>query len=942
MAEASRCEECGADLAPESSPGGLCPNCLLKLALPGSDEAPITPRTESSGRPPSLQIGRYRLQQKIGEGGMGEVWVAEQQAPLRRKVAVKLIKRGLDTDQVVARFEAERQALALMSHPNIAKVLDAGATDEGRPYFVMEYVSGVPITTYCDTQRVTTTERLALFMSVCDGVQHAHQKGIIHRDIKPSNVLVELRDGSPVPKIIDFGVAKATQQRLSERSMFTELGVLIGTPEYMSPEQAEMTVLDVDTRTDVYSLGMLLYELLVGALPFDTRELRAAGFDEIRRRIREERPSKPSARITTLGDSSKQSAMLRRTDPVSLIRELRGDLDWIAMHALEKERARRYGSPSDLAADIRRFLNHEPVLAGPPSVAYRAKKFVRRHRIAVGASAAVLAALVVGLGAATYGLIEARRANERTREEAATAEQVSEFLVGLFEVSDPNEARGNTITAREVLDRGAARIDTELSDQPRVQDRLRHTMGRVYRNLGVQDEAARLLERALAGQHELLGDQHPDTLATMLALARQRTTDNRYEDAERLYAEALETSRRVLGPEAETTLRAMGHLGNVYRIRARYDEAESLLVSALESQRRVLGEDHAATQATIASLAHLYTLQRRYEEAEVLQLEALELARRNLGEDHPDTLATIELLFLLYGYQSRHGDAESLGIELLAARRRVLGEDHPETLGAMGLLGWHYLSRDRHEDAEPLLVEALARSRDRLREDHPIRLQNTVLVAALRRDQGRYEEAETLAREGLEHLRRIAGDEHTDTVWAVAVLKNIYRLQGRYDEAEPLAREVLAHSRRFLGEEHSMTLRNVKVLADIYRAQGRDDAARPLVEELLAARREAAEKPEAGPKAKNRYAWPLLTWEPADLRDPETALEFALEANELSGFKKPMYLDTLALAYYRTGDATMAVDTQRKALSVLPDGDPRHEKFRKRLAEFDAVRHEEE
>jgi len=326
------------------------------------------------------RVGRYRILELLGEGGMGVVYLAEETEAVRRKVALKIIKHGMDTKQVVARFVAERQALAMMDHPCVAKVFDAGSTEGGRPYFAMEYVQGVPITEHCDRQRLTTRERLELFQQVCEGVQHAHQNAIIHRDLKPSNVLVSYRDGKTTPKIIDFGVAKAIRHRLTEKTLYTEMGVLIGTPEYMSPEQAEMTGQNVDTRTDVYSLGVVLYELVVGALPFESKELRQAGFDEIRRKIREDEPSKPSARLSTLGgERSTESAKRRRTDPSTLRRQLSGDLDWITMRALEKNRLRRYGSPQELAADIQRYLTNEPVEARPPSAWYRARKFVWRH-----------------------------------------------------------------------------------------------------------------------------------------------------------------------------------------------------------------------------------------------------------------------------------------------------------------------------------------------------------------------------------------------------------------------------------------------------------------------------------------------------------------------------------------------------------------------------------
>src|SRR5512136_1792857 len=484
-------------------------------------------------------VGPYHLLQKIGEGGMGEVWVAEQHKPIHRRVALKLIKAGMDTRQVIARFESERQALAMMDHPAIAKVFDAGETAQGHPYFVMEYVQGIPITAYCDKNRLTTKERLELFRLICEGVQHAHQKAIIHRDLKPSNILVVIQDGVAVPKIIDFGVAKATAQTLTERTMYTELGVLIGTPEYMSPEQAEMTGLNVDTRTDVYSLGAILYELLVGALPFDPKELRRAGFDEIRRKIREEDPPKPSTKLSTMGEASATQARNRRTERVALIRQIRGDLDWITMKALEKDRTRRYGSPSDLAADIERYLHHQPIVARPPSTAYKARKFVRRHRFGVGVAGSV-AMLLIAFSVLT-ALQAARIARERDRanREAEASRQVSEFLTGLFKVSDPSEARGNSVTAREILDKGADKIERELRGQPLVQGKLMSTMGLVYESLGLYSPAQALLEKALDIRKRTLGPDHPDVAVTLSTLGTVAWRKGDFSRAKDLQEQAL-------------------------------------------------------------------------------------------------------------------------------------------------------------------------------------------------------------------------------------------------------------------------------------------------------------------------------------------------------------------------------------------------------------------
>jgi len=394
----------------------------MKLDLPDVEDEAV-----------GTKIGRYKILEKVGEGGCGVVYVAEQSEPVRRRVALKVIKLGMDTKQVVARFEAERQALAMMDHPNIDRVLDAGATETGRPYFVMELVRGIKFTEYCDQNQLTTKERLALFIKVCQAIQHAHQKGIIHRDIKPSNILVTLHDGVPVPKVIDFGIAKATEGRLTDATVYTQLHQFIGTPAYISPEQAEMSGLDIDTRSDIYSLGVLLYELLAGSTPFDAQELVASGLDEMRRTIREKEPVRPSTRLAALkGEELTTTAKRRSTETAKLLHQLKGDLDWIVMKCLEKDRTRRYDTATGLANDINRHLQNEPVLAHPPSAAYRLQTLIRRNKVAFAVGTAVAGALLLGIIVSAWQAVRARRAEALALQTRGDAEKLSNFILDDF------------------------------------------------------------------------------------------------------------------------------------------------------------------------------------------------------------------------------------------------------------------------------------------------------------------------------------------------------------------------------------------------------------------------------------------------------------------------------------------------------------------------------
>lgn len=674
---------------------------------------------KTDGVSPDGTIGPYRLRERIGVGGMGEVWAAEQEKPFRRKVAIKILKAGMDTNEVVARFEAERQALALMDHPCIAKVYDAGSTPLGRPYFAMEYVQGVAITDYCDRHKLGTKDRLRLFMQLCEGVQHAHQKAVIHRDLKPSNVLITEIDDKPVPKIIDFGVAKATAQPLTEKTMFTHLGQLIGTPEYMSPEQAELTGEDIDTRTDVYSLGVILYELLVGALPFDPSELRKAGFEGIRRTIREEEPTKPSKRVTSLGDSSATTAKSRDTDPSALSSQLRGDLDWIIMKALDKDRSRRYSSAADLAADIERHLNNEPVLAGPPSTAYRLRKFVMRHKVGVAAASLVAVAIILGITGITIGLIRAINAERVAREEAETASRVSQFLEELFAVSDPSEAKGNTITAREILDKGAEKIATELDGQPLVQARLMVTMGRVYRGLGLYEQSRSLLEESLDIRRNEVGEGELAVACSQEELATLLSDVGDFGAALPLYESALAIREKNLGENNTEVAKTASNLGNLYRQTRDFGKAIPFYQRALAIREKTLGPDHPEVSNSLNGLAIVYEAMGDYGAALPLYQRALAIREKALGPDHPRVATSLNNLATLYWFMGNYKAARPLNARALAIQEKVLGPEHPDLAHSLNTCANLFQAEGKYAEARKIHERALAIRKKNLRADHP-------------------------------------------------------------------------------------------------------------------------------------------------------------------------------------------------------------------------------
>jgi eukaryotic-like serine/threonine-protein kinase len=767
------------------------------LARDQQDDASGSPSpaqtTETAPDLPSVErisIGPYRLLQKLGEGGMGEVWLAEQSKPVRRLVALKLIKAGMDTREVVARFDSERQALALMDHPAIAKVFDAGSTPEGRPYFVMEYVAGIPITDYCDKHKLTTRQRMELFIQVCEGVQHAHQKAIIHRDLKPSNILVSEVDGKPMPRIIDFGLAKATSQRLTDGSVYTRVGTFLGTLEYMSPEQADSEGEDIDTRTDVYSLGVVLYQLLVGALPLDLKKL---AYEEILRRLRDKEVPKPSSRILTQGGDSAITAKNRGTDAPSLTRQLRGDPDAVVLKALEKDRKRRYGSPSELAADLGRYLRNEPVSAHTPSAAYRARKYIRRHRLGVAIAAAAMLLLVGFAVAQGIQLQRTRLERDRANRERDRATRITDFMTGMFQVSDPSEAHGNSITAREILDKASNDIKTGLAQDPDAQAEMMNVMGKVYLNLGLLSSARDLEQQSLDIRRRVLGQDNPDTLTSMDCLAEALMDGGHFAEAEKMFRDELDIERRVLGPENPQTLTAMNNLAHALWRDDHYAEAEKMDRELLPLRRRVLGPENRDTLTTMSNLALDLQSQGRKAEAEKLDREILEIRRRVLGPDHPDTVLSIEQLALDLTRQNRFAEAEKLDREALDIRRRVLGPEHFETLVSMGSLAWVLFVENRFSEAEKLDRETLDIELKVLGPEHSYTLGTMGQLAIVLTIEGRDAEAEKLTREMVDFSRRAFGPDYPDTAVSVYNLGCAEANRRNRSKALSLLREALDH-----------------------------------------------------------------------------------------------------------------------------------------------------
>jgi eukaryotic-like serine/threonine-protein kinase len=787
----------------------------------GTATADSSSISENSG----AVIGPYKLLEQIGEGGFGVVFMAEQTRPVQRKVALKVIKPGMDSKQVIARFEAERQALAMMDHINIARVIDGGTTEADRPYFVMELVHGVPITKYCDDNHLTPRERLELFVPVCHAIQHAHQKGIIHRDVKPSNVMVTLYDGKPVPKVIDFGVAKATEQKLTERTLFTNYGTMVGTLEYMSPEQAEMSALGVDTRSDIYSLGVLLYELLTGSTPLSRKRVKEAALDEILRIIKEEEPPKPSARLSNSGDRLASISANRHMEPAKLTRLLRGELDWIVMKCLEKDRNRRYETANGFAMDVQRYLADEPVMANPPSARYRLRKFVRKNRVPVSAAFLAILALLAGIVGTTVGLMRAEQARKiavaaqeaeaeqrRTAdEERAIAQAVNDFvqvdLLGQVDIGNQpggmgvDAPRDPNIKVRTVLDRAARKIEGRFANQPRVEAAIRLTIAKAYLALGNSREFQRHVERSAALLTAHLGADHVDTLVSKDWLVDAYKYAGMHEQAEALCRETLDKRMLMLGPDHPDTLASKNGLASIYMQQGKLDLAEPLRREVVQKRVALLGAHDPDTLYSKTALAWMHFLRGNHDLAESQSLEVIKEFKNSLGEDHPGTLLAKSNLAIMYGTRGKYVLAEPLYLEVLEKRIALQGPDHCATLGSKVILGSAYREQRKFDLAVPLLKEALEASKASQGKDSPTTLNAMRHLGLTYIKCNKHALAVPLFEQMLAIYKETPPQDEFDSLIATKCLAGAYLAVKMPEKALPLFRKFIDGQRKRLGAD---------------------------------------------------------------------------------------------------------------------------------------------
>jgi tetratricopeptide (TPR) repeat protein/tRNA A-37 threonylcarbamoyl transferase component Bud32 len=800
-----------------------CPTTGL-LDTPDGAEVRLDPESHD----PGTTINHYRVLQLIGEGGFGRVYLAEQERPVKRQVALKIIKPGMDTRQVIKRFKAERQALAMMDHPNIAKVLDAGSTEAGRPYFVMELVRGMPITEYCDAVSLSVRERLELFVKICSAVQHAHQKGIIHRDIKPSNVLVTMVDGTPVPKVIDFGVAKATNASLGESAPITEHRQWMGTPQYMSPEQAGREGGDIDTRSDIYSLGVLLYELLTGSTPFDSRDLRQSTQDEVQRVIREVEPRRPSITIGSRSADIETISLHRGTDARRLSQLVKGELDWIVMRCLEKDRARRYETASGLARDVEHYLRGEPVQAGPPSGAYRVRKFVRRHKALIATTGIVLAASILGTIGTSIGLLRAiherdasTRSQAKATQEAAKAAALNNFLLNMLGSADPQLSKGKDVLVRDILDQAAQEVKLNPPTDPETHEAIEHTLGTAYQALGIYGIAADHLRVSLNLRSKKYGPQSLEAARAMGELADSLWDDLEYAAAEPFYRQSLQIRQTLLGLDNAEVAASMQSVANMLQGKGDYEGAYENYQHALAIRRKIFSEDNLDIARNLVGLAVLYRDDGKRDQAKGLVEEALRIQRKLLGDKDLRVADTLVVLGSVSGATSESVDSYQ---HALTIQKQVLGPDHPRVAVTLTFLARKMEDLNNFGDEpEFLLREALRINRQAFGQRHGEVARSLERLGELYLGRKAWPQAQQTLQQSLAMLRQTLGEDAPEVGWVVRDLVPVFIAQKEFADAETMLLARYQWSTR--QPEPRFRQEVAQMLVNLYQAWGKPDKA---------------------------------------------------------------------------------------------------------------------
>ncbi|MCP3961619.1 MAG: serine/threonine protein kinase [bacterium] len=790
-------------------------------------------------------IGPYRVLEKLGEGGLATVYLAERSdREYRMRVAIKVVKRGMDTAEILRRLRLERQILAGLEHPNVARLLDGGSLEDGRPYVVMEAIDGEPIDRHCDRRRLGLPQRLAIFRKVCSAVHAAHRSLVIHRDLKPSNILVT-EDGEP--KLLDFGIAKLLDPtRVDQTVARTVTGMHWLTPEYASPEQVRGEPLT--TAADVYALGVLLYELLCGRRPF---HFETGKPQEVLRLVCESDPPRPSTRLGAAAGGEKSTeevAVARDETPERLRKRLEGDLDTIVGVAMHREPGRRYPSAQALEDDLRRYLESQPLTARPDTAFYLAGKFIHRNRAAVFAAGLVVASLVVGIIGTTRALLIAEKERLRAEQHLQELEEVVSFNVGMFEIADPGEARGNTVTVREVLDRAAERVPAELGDRPAVAARLLSTLGQVHRALGLYEPAAGLLERALDLRRAAFGEDSIEVARGIHELAGARHDQRRLDESAELYLDAADRRGRLLGEDHAETAASLHGLGTVHLARSEWEMAEEVYRRALDLRRAALGEDHVDTAESLNDLAEVLFYRERYADAEPIFEQALAIRREHLGEDHPAVAETLHNLAATAAQLSRPGDAEERYLEVLALRRKLFAGPHRDLVKTLHNVAVAIGDQQRIEEAEVYLREALAMA-EAIQPDDPLHVGRGLRALARNLEgQGRAAEGEALIRRALDLELATLGEVHQSVVMTRYGLARLLDDLGEHGEAIVELEAQIRAQRQLTGLPPERLAYPLTLLAVQHARLGNCDPARGALDEALEAHPSLGESPSLSPR----------------------------------------------------------------------------------------------